>query len=89
MRKTVQTLKVIDVKFIDDEYVKAKVVVEAPEGKQYLDLELEVLPAPCPPHIENVQWQDGSEGAETFLANHLARINELLMAEVAGFRAAV
>lgn len=89
MRKTVQTLKVIEVKFIDDEYVKAKVVVEAPEGKQYLDIELEVLPAPCPPHLAHAQWQDGSEGAETFLANHLARINELLMAEVAGFRAAV
>ncbi len=89
MHKTVQTLKVIDVKFIDVEFAKAKVVVEAPEGQQYLDIEFEVLPAPCSPHIEHVQWQDGSEGAETFLANHLARINELLMAKVAGFRAAV
>lgn len=89
MQEPVQILTVTKAKFMDNEFGKATVVVDAPAGQQHLDIEFEVLPMPCPPHIEHVRWQDGSDGAETFLANHLARINELLMAEVAGFRATV
>jgi hypothetical protein len=89
MHKPVQILKVSNAKFFDNEFGKATVVVDAPEGQQHLDIEFEVLPMPCPPHIEHARWQDGSDGAVTFLANHLARINELLIAEIAGFRATV